>query len=157
MEDKGGDSGGRGGQSKEKERRKWKREGDHGCHVVSYSICCIAEQSGAAGGGQASVHGGGGRREETERERGGGGNQPSTSPQPGREAQRDRPRRRHSVSHIHGQRRTDERLGQRVEVRGRKLVRDGGKCTPPVGRQVHSGPGKKKQGSTGQGSPKVFS
>lgn len=39
----------------------------------------------------------------------------------------------------------------------RRLVRDGGECTPPAGRQVHSGPGKKKQESTGQGSPKVLS
>lgn len=41
-------------------RGKWKTEGDHGCHSVSYSICCSAERSGAAGGGQASLHRGGG-------------------------------------------------------------------------------------------------
>lgn len=56
------------------ERGKWKREGDHGCHAVSYSICCSAEQSGAAGGGQASAHRGRGGREgeRRSREKGGG-------------------------------------------------------------------------------------
>lgn len=89
MEDEGRDWGGRGG----KERGKWKREGDHGCHTVSYSICCSAERSGAAGGGRASLHRGGGEGKRL-KERGGGGNQLSTSSPPGREAQRDGPGRR---------------------------------------------------------------
>lgn len=67
MEDEGRDRGGRGRgegeKSKGAERGKWNREGDHGCHTVSYSICCSAEQSGAAGGGQASLHKGGGEGE----------------------------------------------------------------------------------------------
>lgn len=73
MEDEGRDRGGRGRgegeKSKGTERGKWYREGDHGCHTVSYSICCSAEQSGAAGGGQASLHKGGGEGERL-RERG---------------------------------------------------------------------------------------
>lgn len=92
-------------------RAKWKRVGDHGCHTVSYSICCSAEQSGAARGGQASLHRGGERL----RERRGGGNQLNISPPPGREAQRDRPRRRLT----HTQSKTQWRVA-RSPCRGRK-------------------------------------
>lgn len=47
---------GRGGQREGRERGEGKRRGDHDCHVVRYSICCIAAQSGGEGGGQASLH-----------------------------------------------------------------------------------------------------
>lgn len=40
-----------------------RQKGDHGCHAVSYSICCNAVQSGAARRGQASLQKRRGRHE----------------------------------------------------------------------------------------------
>lgn len=129
MEDEGRDRGRKRRKGKEHRGGKWKGEDDHGCHAVSYSICCSAEQSGAAGGGQASAHRGGGEGKRL-RERGGGGNQLGTSPPLGREAQRDRPRRRHSLSQTLSERRSEERPGQRVEVKKGSKCGRGVWCTP---------------------------
>lgn len=114
MEDEGRDRRGRGERTG---RGKWKREGDHGCHTVSYSICCSAEQSGAAGGGQASLHRGGGETEGKRRGRQSAQHLSSTRKGSGTGPAED--------TYSHTPRRSDEQPGQRVEVI-RELVWDGG-------------------------------
>ncbi|KAI9527378.1 hypothetical protein NQZ68_030830 [Dissostichus eleginoides] len=137
VEDEGRDRRERGEKSKGTGSGKWKREGDHGCHTVSYSICCSAEQSGAAGGGQASPRRGGGEgKEETEGKR----------------------RGRQSAQHLSSTRRRstagqaqektlilthtvkDKRPGQRVEVK-KELVLGRGSGAPPLVRKVHKSAG----------------
>lgn len=145
MEDEGRDRGGRGRvegeKSKGAERGKWNREGDHGCHTVSYSICCSAEQSGAAGGGRASLHKGGGEGE-TLRERGREerrGRQSaqnlSSTRKKSTAGQAQKKTFTHLLTHTHSQNCTDEQPGQRVEVK-RELVRDGGWVYPTASRLV---------------------
>lgn len=128
------------------ERGKWKREGDHGCHAVSYSICCSAEQSGAAGGGQASAHRGRGgerRGEEIEGERRG----EAISPAPllhqegkhsGTGPGEDTITRTHRDTQSHRQR----EARSIVEVKKESWCGTRVGCNPPPPRRAR--PGKKK-------------
>lgn len=122
---------------------------------MSYSICCSAEQSGAAGGGQASLHRGGGGETTGERR---GWEAISSAPLQHLEGEQSGTGPAEDTR-SHPQRQSDERPGQRVEVK-RELRWDRGlivpSAPPPKCRLVLRGTRRSSLEERGRLAPQVL-